>query len=59
MLTRKETYEQGIYIKNIKNIVDFDTENYAQEQNIDYIANIGNEAKIKNEILVSKVKHNK
>ena len=36
--SRKEKYEEGIYIKDIKNIVDYDTENYSNEQNIDFVA---------------------
>ena len=50
-ISRKERYESGIYIKNIKNIVDYDTENYMAEQNIEYIAE--GEKKIKNQIIMS------
>jgi len=46
----KETYEEGIYIKNIKNIVDYDTENYLEEQNIEYVAT--KDDKVKNQIIV-------
>ena len=46
---RKEHYDAGIYIKNIKNIVDYDTENYLSEQNIEYITS---DKKIKNQIIM-------
>ena len=48
---RKEKYETGIYIKNIKNIVDYDTEGYEETQNIEYIAQ--KENKTKNQIILS------
>ena len=38
VVKRRERYETGIYIKNIKNIVDYDTESYDSEQNIKYVA---------------------
>lgn len=38
VIKRRERYEAGIYIKNIKNIVDYDTESYDSEQNIEYVA---------------------
>ena len=38
VVRRRERYEDGIYIKNIKNIVDYDTESYDSEQNIEYVA---------------------
>lgn len=50
VVRRIERYEEGIYIKNIKNIVDYDTENYLEEQNIEYIAT--KENKVKNQILM-------
>ena len=31
VVRRRERYEEGIYIKNIKNIVDYDTETYSSE----------------------------
>ena len=37
VVRRRERYEIGIYIKNINNIVDYDTENYYSEQNIEFI----------------------
>lgn len=50
VVRRIERYEEGIYIKNIKNIVDYDTENYLEEQNIEYIST--KENKVKNQILM-------
>ena len=51
-LYRKEIYTAGIYMKNIKNIVDFDTENYESIQNVEYVST--NERKTaKNQILMS------
>lgn len=38
VVRRRERYEEGLYIKNIKNIVDYDTESYLEEQNIEYVA---------------------
>ena len=38
VVKRRERYETGICIKNIKNIVDYDTESYDSEQNIEYVA---------------------
>ena len=52
VLSRKEHYEAGIYIKDIKNIVDFDTENYESTQNVEYVAT-KNDKKKKNQILLS------
>ena len=51
LIKRTETYESGIYIKNIKNIVDYDTENYLAEQNIEFVATESN--KIKNQIIMT------
>ena len=51
VIRRRERYEESIYIKNIKNIVDYDTGNYLYEQNIEYIA-IGDE-KVRNQIIMS------
>ena len=51
VVRRRERYESGIYIKNIKNIVDYDTENYESEQNIEYVAT--KNEKVKNQILLS------
>lgn len=38
VVRRRERYESGIYIKNVKNMVDYDTESYGTEQNIEYVA---------------------
>lgn len=51
VIKRKEEYEEEIYIKNVKNIVDYDTENYSYDENIEYIATEGE--KVKNEIILS------
>jgi hypothetical protein len=51
VVRRRERYEQGIYIKNIKNIVDYDTENYGSEQNIEYVAT--KDDKVRNQIIIS------
>ena len=48
---QNEEYTAGIYIKNIKNIVDFDTEeDYEEIQNVNYIATKDNKNS-KNQIL--------
>ena len=51
-LVRTETYEEGIFISNIKNLVDFETEGYESTQNVEYVAS-KNEKKRKNQILMS------
>ena len=51
VIRRRERYESGIYIKNIKNIVDYETENYETEQNIEYVAT--RDEKVKNQIIMS------
>ena len=51
VIRRRERYETGIYIKNIKNIVDYDTENYESTQNIEYIAT--KDERAKNQIIIS------
>lgn len=38
VVRRRERYEAGIYIKNVKNIVDYDTESYGSEQSIEYVS---------------------
>lgn len=52
ILYRKEHYETGIYIRDIKNIVDYDTESYESTQNLEYVAT-KNEKPKKNQILLS------
>lgn len=50
VVRRRERYEAGIYIKNIKNIVDYDTGSYSTEQNIEYVAT--KEEKARNQIIM-------
>lgn len=50
VVKRRERYETGIYIKNIKNIVDYDTESYDSEQNIEYVAT--KDEKVINQIIM-------
>ena len=54
VVKRRERYETGIYIKNIKNIVDYDTENYDSEQNIEYVAT--KDEKVINQIIMPRDK---
>lgn len=49
VIRRRERYEEGIYIRDIKNIVDYDTENYLEEQTIEYVAT--KDEKVKNQII--------
>ena len=51
VVKRRERYEEGIYIKNIKNIVDYDTETYSSEQKIEYVAT--KDEKVRNQIIVT------
>ena len=51
-LIRTEEYEEQIYINDVKNIVDFDTEDYESTQNVEYVAS-KNTKKSKNQILMS------
>lgn len=51
VITRKEDYEEGIYIKNLKNIVDYETENYDSSQNLEYVAT--KKEQVKNQIILS------
>ncbi len=51
VVRRRERYEEGIYIKNIRNIVDYDTESYSEEQNIEYVAT--KDEKVRNQIIMS------
>ncbi len=48
--SKTETYEEGIYIKDIKNIIDFDTESYETTQNVEYVSSKNNKIG-KNQIL--------
>ena len=49
VIRRRERYETGIYIKNVKNIVYYDTENYLEEQNIEYVTK--EYKKVRNQII--------
>lgn len=51
-LSRKEHYDAGIYIQDIENIVAYNTESYANTQDIEYVATT-DERKSKNQILLS------
>ena len=51
VIRRRERYEAGIYIKNIRNIIDYNTENYETEQSLEYI--VDESEKARNQILVS------
>ena len=51
-LIRTEEYEEHISIKDVNNIVDFDTEDYESTQNVEYVAS-KNTKKSKNQILMS------
>ena len=47
---KKELYEEGIYIKDVKNMIDFNTDSLESSQNVEYVANKDNKIK-KNQIL--------
>ena len=49
----QESYEEGIYIKNIKNIVDYETAGYESIQNAEYVAS-KNKKETTNQILYKK-----
>lgn len=49
-LNTDETYEEGIYIKDIKNIVDYETAGYESIQNVEYVSS-KNEKSSRNQIL--------
>ena len=51
VVRRRERYEEGIYIKNVKNIVGYETDNYGDDKNIEYIAT--ENEKVKNQIILS------
>lgn len=52
-LSDNEIYEEGIYIKNIKNIVDYETAGYESIQNAEYVSS-KNEKSATNQILYKK-----
>ena len=49
-LSVDEAYEEGIYIKDIKNIVDYQTAGYESIQNVEYVSS-KNEKSTRNQIL--------
>ena len=52
-LSSDEAYEEGIYIKDIKNIVDYQTAGYESIQNVEYVSS-KNEKSATNQILYKK-----
>ena len=50
MINSDEVYEEGVYIKNIKNIVDYETAGYESIQNVEYISS-RDEKSARNQIL--------
>ena len=52
-LSSDEAYEEGVYIKDIKNIVDYETSGYESIQNAEYISS-KNEKLARNQILYKK-----
>ena len=52
-ISQNETYEEGVYIKNIKNIVYFETAGYESIQNAEYVSS-KNEKIARNQILYKK-----
>lgn len=52
-LSINEAYEEGIYIKNIKNIVDYQTAGYESIQNVEYVSS-KDEKSARNQILYKK-----
>ena len=50
---KNEVYETGIYIKNVKNIVDYKSSDYESIQNVEYVAS-KEEKTVKNQILDKK-----
>ena len=52
-ISQDEIYEEGVYIKDIKNIVDYETAGYESIQNAEYISS-KNEKSTRNQILYKK-----
>lgn len=52
-LSNSEAYEEGVYIRNIKNIVDYETAGYESIQNVEYVSS-KNEKSARNQILYKK-----
>lgn len=50
--SKNEIYEVGLYINGVKNIVDFDTEEYKTTQNAEYAATKVEEKHTKNQLLL-------
>lgn len=53
IINSDEVYEEGIYIKDIKNIVDYETAGYESIQNVEYVSS-KNEKETQNQILYKK-----
>ena len=51
-LTRKEIYQFGIYVKDVGNIIDYNTEDSETDKNVEYIVS-KEERKNKNQIILS------
>jgi len=52
-ISYEESYEEGVYIKDIKNIVDYETAGYESIQNAEYVSS-KNEKAARNQILYKK-----
>ena len=52
-LNSNQAYEEGVYIKNIRNIVDYETAGYESIQNVEYVSS-KNEQSARNQILYKK-----
>ena len=52
-LTRKEIYQFGIYVKDVGNIIDYNTEDSETDRNVEYIVSKEEVRKNKNQILLS------
>lgn len=52
-ISHEESYEEGVYITNIKNIVDYETAGYESIQNAEYVSS-KNEKTARNQILSKK-----
>ena len=62
LINSDEIYEEGVYIKKIKNIVDYETAGYESIQNVEYISS-RNEKSARNQILdweigIEQISHN-
>ena len=52
-LNSNQAYEEGVYIKNIRNIVDYETAGYESIQNVEYVSS-KDEKSARNQILYKK-----